>query len=40
MKQFDVAIPAYEEAASEEARKLKVVLHQNMATSLNYLGEY
>ena len=40
MKQFDVVIPAHEEAAAEEARKLKVVLHQNMATSLNYLGEY
>lgn len=40
MKQFDVAIPAFEEAANEEVRKLKVVLHQNMATSLNYMGEH
>lgn len=40
MKQFEVAIPAFEEAANEEVRKLKVVLHQNMATSLNHMGEH
>jgi len=40
MKQFDVVIPAHIEIAYEEVTKLKVVLHQNMATSLNYLGEY
>ena len=40
MKQFEVVVPAFEEAANEEVRKLKVVLHQNMATSLNHMGEH